>query len=609
MDCEIWIRLLNGSKKRKENMQMKKTLAVTVLVVITAASSFAGLFGGEDALSKEKAETAVVLLNHLNWVVSRVEQNKNNSAVIEEEYENLTDNNINLSTIEDEEAAHEIVALMGVFTDIRKVIMDLDCLHECVELQRKGAIYKAIPSPGAILVPNPYLIALRLAECAATSYMNYQNAQNEILLGFIKQENEIEKNRLSALNAINEELFWRQWQLAQKHSLDDAWRTARSDCRELVAILSVANQGDDSKSLVYSFLKRNEARFSYLPIYWYYRMLYALTHVPGAGEDDVGDAVYASEMYERRYRPIIRKDRIRASVSMMTIGAKKEKMPWSELRRHLEIITSNTKTHDWDLAYFVAREYIANGYKKEAIEVLQGMVDNLEALYAKFAMSQRCFDITSMKTLDPIRKKGTMENVQPHTSFPGHGLFLCRTLLNNLCYDADRELVRKRIVRLMTTDAENKYVSLAERIVYAKLLGGLDDISLRREIKKVSLMETDDGFRIGAIRPWLIGEKEKLKIRVTAIIKGGQKKAIDLTPDFKQNAKTGTRYVDSNDAFGDVVCALSGKKITDFSSVEVDLIFGEQGSEDGAVKLIFENLKSGTTPPCAFLYSGMRTSL
>ena len=65
---------------------MKKTLAFTALALLITGSSLAGLFGDEDALSKEKAETAVVLLNHLNWVVSRVEQNKNNSAVIEEEY-------------------------------------------------------------------------------------------------------------------------------------------------------------------------------------------------------------------------------------------------------------------------------------------------------------------------------------------------------------------------------------------------------------------------------------------------------------------------------------------------------------------------------------------
>jgi len=459
---------------------MKMTLSAVAILIV--GSTWAGLFSSENVLSKEKAETAVVLLNHLNWVVSRVEQNKDKSAVIEEEYENLTDNNINLSTIEDEESAHEIVALMGVFTDIRKVLMDLDCLHECVELQRKGAIYKAIPSPGAILVPNPYLIALRLAECAATSYMDYQNAQNEILLGYVKQKNEIEKNRLSALNAINEELFWRQWQLAQKHSLDDAWRTARSDCRELVAILSVANQGDDSKTLVYSFLKRNEARFSYLPIYWYYRMLYAMTHIPEVDDEDMRDAIFSSEMFEKRYRPIIRKDRIRASVSMMTIGAKKERMPWDELRHHLEIIKDNTKTHDWDLAYFVAREYVAHGYKREAIDVLRGMVDNLEVLYTKFVMSQRCFDVTSMKTLDPIRKKGSMEETQPHSSFPRHGLFLCRSLLNHLCYDANKELTRKRIERLMTVDAENKHVSMAEKVVYANLIGKLDDFVLCREI-------------------------------------------------------------------------------------------------------------------------------
>ena len=58
-----------------------------------------------------------------------------------------------------------------------------------------------------------------------------------------------------------------------------------------------------------------------------------------------------------------------------------------------------------------------------------------------------------------------------------------------------------------------------------------------------------------------------------------------------------------------MICSLSGKKVTDFSAVEVDLIFGDQGSGDGTIKLIYENPKKGTTPPCAFLYSGTRISL
>jgi len=589
---------------------MKMTVGVTMLALATSCSSWAGLFNDEDAVAKEKAETAVVLLNHLNWAVSRVEQNKDNSAVIEEEYENLTDNNINLSVIEDEELAHEVVALMGVFTDIRKVLMDLDCLHECVELQRKAAIYKAIPSPGAILAPNPYLIALRLAECAATSYMNYQTAQGEILLGYVKQRNEIEKNRLSALNAINEELFWRQWQLAQKHSLNDAWRTARSDCRELVAILSVANQGDDSKTLVYSFLKRNESRFSYLPIYWYYRMFYAMTHVRNVGEGDLEDAMFAGRMFERRYRPILRKDRIRASVSMMAIGAKKGEMPWNELRRHLEIIKSNAKTHDWDLAYFVAREFVDHGDEAEAIEVLGGMVDNLEALYTKFAMSDRRFDVTSMKTLDSIRKKGTIdEYTQPRASFPCHGLFLCRTLLNNLRYAEDRDGAGRRIERLMTVDAVGKHVKMPEKMVYAKLTGRLDDPRLCREVKKVCLTETDEGFRIGAIKPWLVGDNEKPNVRVTVVDAKGLR--MDFSPDNRQNAKEGARYVDAEDSFGDVICNLRERKMkmSDISVVEVDLVFGGRKQNGDSVKLIFRSPKRGTTTPRAFIYSGTRVDL
>lgn len=440
--------------------------------------------------------------------------------------------------------------------------------------------------------------------------MNYQTAQGEILLGYVKQRNEIEKSRLSTLNAINEDLFWRQWQLAQKHSLDDAWRTARSDCRELVAILSVDDQGDDSKTLVYSFLKRNESRFSYLPIYWYYRMLYAMTHVKNVGEGDMEDALFAGRMFERRYRPVIRKDRIRAAVSMMTIGAKKGEMPWRELRRHLEIVKSNAKTHDWDLAYFVAREFVDHGDNAEAIEVLSGMVDNLEALYTKFAMSDRRFDVTSMKTLDKVRKKGSIdEYTQPRASFPCHGLFLCRTLLNNLRYAEDKEMAWKRIERLMTVDAVGKHVKMPEKIFYAKLTGRLDDPSLCRDVKKVCLTETDEGFRIGAIKPWLVGDNEKPNVRVTVVDAKGERK--DFSPDNRQNAKDGTRYVAEGDSFGDVICDLKARKMkmADISSVEVDLFFGNREQSVDSVKLIFENPKRGTTTPGAFVYSGTRVEL
>lgn len=516
---------------------------------------------------EQKAETAVVLINHLNWVVSRVEQNKDNAAVIEEEYENLTDNNINLATIEDEEIAREILALMNVFTEIRKVIMDLDTLHECVELQRKGAVYKAIPNPGAILVPNPYLVALRLAEAAATSYMRYKDACNEILIGFKEKKLEIDKHRLSALNAINEELFWRQWQLVQKHGLEDAWRTSRSDCRELVAIISIAEQGGNAKNLVYSYLKRNEQRFAYLPIYWYYRALWALNHV---GNEEMSivdreDAIYSCEQFAKRHKDILRKDRICATVAMMLIGAKKDKMSKSEMIEQLDVVMRNTKTHDWDLAYFVAGAYAKMGDIDKAENILAGMVDNLEALLMKYETSKRNFDVTSMKVL-AVDKSSADEKDQSKThlaSFPSYGLFSCRFMLNKLRYEksSTKELAKKEMLSLISVGKQRR-VSLFERLWYADTIGEMP-IPLSDELKRVSVSAVDSTVTFGLMEPWMITDNEMVRASVRAF-RANDAIGVDCSPDIRLKNQDGNHYVQEStpsESKGDIVCRFKSEKV------------------------------------------------
>lgn len=544
----------------------------------------AGIFSGSSEAAKERAETAVVLMNHLNWVVSRVEQNKDNAAIIEEEYENLTDNNINLATIEDEETARGIVDLMSVFTELRKVIMDLDTLHDCVELQRKAAIYKALPSPGVIASPNPYLIAIRLAECTATAYMNYQVAKSEILLEERKERNQIEQHRLTALNEINEDLFWRQWQLVQKHGLADAWRTSRQDCRELVAIISIAGQSDDSKDLVYSYLKRNEARFSYLQIYWYYRMLYALTHVSETelADKDRDDAIYAGRSYIERYREILRKDRTRAMVSMMMVGAKRGQMGNSELRSHLEAIRANMKTQDWDLAYFVAREYISLGLKDEASRVLSGIVDNIEALHLKYEMSKHRFDVVSMKELE-TNKIATVK-----ASFPSYGLFLCRNLFTRLEYERNPSAVKERIEDLVDKGNEvRKNVSMFEKLGYSELLGCLSP-QMKDGIYRVTATKGKGELRFGALKPWLIGGNEKVGAKVVVWVKNGDPRGIDCSPDMSQANVSGSRYSAEKNSFGDIICKTDRLKLGEATKVQLQLIYGNKNDKGGVVCFEYE---------------------
>lgn len=575
---------------------MNKPILKSGIIAGLVFPAVLGMAAGSE-MTRERAEQAVVLLNHLNWVVSRVEQNKEDPFVIEEEYENLTDNNINLATIEDEEIAQEIVALMHVFTDIRETIMDMDALHGTMELKRKAAIYKAIPNPGVVVSPNPYLIAIRLAESAATSFMNYQAAQSERLIEGIEKKLEIDKRKLRALNAINEELFWRQWQIVQKHKLPDCWRTARSDCRELVALLSI--EGDNADELIYSYLKRYEARFSYLPIYWYYRMKYAMNgsrddNWPRERRDDV---LNSCRQFEKYHKDILRKDRICAMVSMMAIGACKGQMEPSDLERHLGVIVSNMKTHDWDLAFFAAREYIDMGKKKEALDLLQGMVDNLEAFYLKYDASEHVFDVATMKNLEPLDKRDGKEPEIRHASFPSHGLSLCRLLLCNLKMELN-SADGKEYAEAVLKDAGKRNVSLFEKLECVSMLKKPLPPSIREDVRKLSLSLVDsDTIQIQDIRPWKIGLHDKVRARVIAF--DSSNKPHNISPDFNQANPSGSHYkVDGN-----IICKIRDVKPKNISKVEVELQFG---GKDQCVKYIYKPPFSKTTSPSEVYYRGKR---
>ena len=546
-------------------------------------------------MTKERAEQAVVLLNHLNWVVSRVEQNKEDAFVIEEEYENLTDNNINLATIEDEEIAQEIVALMHVFTDIRETIMDMDALHGTMELKRKAAIYRAIPNPGVVVSPNPYLIAIRLAESAATSFMNYQAARSEMLIEGIEKKLKIDKRKLRALNAINEELFWRQWQIVQKHKLPDCWRTARSDCRELVALLSIS--GDNADTLIYSYLKRYEARFSYLPIYWYYRMQYAMKGSSEANwpKERREDVLYSCKQFEKYHKDILRKDRICAMVSMMAIGACKGDMKLPELERHLNVIVSNMKTHDWDLAFFVAREYIDMGKKKEALDLLQGMVDNLEAFYLKYDASEHVFDVATMKNLEPLDGRDGKGSKIRHANFPSQGLSLCRLLLCSLKMEVVPD-DGKEYAESVFRDVGMRNVSLLEKLECAFLLKQNIPTSIKDEVKKLSVSVDGDTLEVKDMRPWMIGLHDKVRAKVTII--DSTNKPHDISPDYYQGNQSGSHY----DRNGNVLCRIGDNiKTKEISKIEVELQFG---GKDQCVRYIYKQPFSKMTCPAVIYYRG-----
>ena len=332
------------------------------------------------------AKSALCYINHLNYVVARLGEMKD-LIVLEQEYENLTDNNLNLAQIEDIETVEIIQAMMDLITEMEKDNVASIGAQLALVKAKKDAIWKALPSPGGIggVVMggggSPVGLVLAITSTVWTSYQNYQNAKAEAETAYDKEALKLATEKLEQLNELNKELFYSQWRLMKKYDLTDYSRVTRNESMLLqnwAPLSNVYTQIESQDCLYWEILKNNEFTYSNLHQYWIARAsaatdLYERSLKKKDSQNERrqyrDDVIFSCQRYFSLLKdaPIIRKDPVANSLALLYVTmqlqeaeetqsslSKKEK---EIVKQWLRYIEANTRIVDAGVKYALVELY------------------------------------------------------------------------------------------------------------------------------------------------------------------------------------------------------------------------------------------------------------
>lgn len=395
-----------------------------------AISSDARIAGGmvdgmipSDRLEQEKrdADRALVLMNHVNWVVTKIKA-YNDPAVLEEEYENISQNAIRLDNIKDVETIQIICKIMDVITEMRIEEKKRDMLREELDQGMSDALFESLSgiSPGSAI--SPLGAVFNLMTSAATAGVNYKRAKNRLLRAYKKDSWALDENRMRYLNELNTDLLTKYWELVQKYNLQDKYRVTENDIKLLIERLK-----DPDCERRYRFLVANGPIYVAFQNYWYYLGATALECGLRA---EAKQAFLKFQQLQEIGGKILRRDGIAAKNALQLAKLLiDEKAPKAEVRRQLSIVLENCATDDWTLPYFCAlvrAEYLAEPQDlAEAETILNGQIDALTVKnHNSFVKWQDLMEERSVEGHENINAG--------KPSSAGDALFECKTLLVRL---------------------------------------------------------------------------------------------------------------------------------------------------------------------------------
>lgn len=319
--------------------------------------------GQRTADMSRDACAALMYINHLNHVIAKL-GNFNDLLLLQQEYEGLTDNHLNLETIKDEATVQVIMQLLDAISGLEKENLKGFYAKAALEKAKKNAIWEALPGPNIIFMSkgNPYMMAAVVGCATLTSVMNYYKAKAQAEADYENKKLDIATEKLSYINELNKELFFSQWRLIQKYNLRDSMRITREENELFLGFAkvlelkgSMAKTSSNSK-LVWEIFKNNEQEMGNLPFYWVTRAVAAETIAEKV------DVIYSCERYFSLFvmAPIIRKDTTACSMALLYIShlerpkAKEEK---ESCKAWLDFIEKTARIPEWQIKFSLAERY------------------------------------------------------------------------------------------------------------------------------------------------------------------------------------------------------------------------------------------------------------
>ena len=265
----------------------------------------------------------IALINHINYVVEVI-RTYNNVVALEEEYWNISADNLNLNRIPDQEALTLIRNILNALREMRMNDRQRKWCQRVLTRNLDGAklartaqiatnvaesTRKAVTDGKGFFAGLKAIVA-DTAVATVNAHFDYKQAERTWQAQWEDKQFELDTEKLEALYELNDSLLVHQWTLIQKYHLPDRLRITSREVKSLVDCLK-----DTNPKRCYQRLKPMAKQFEVYPTYWHYRAAMALA------SGQYTDVLASCDRFNQINRGLFRFDPMVANVSMFKIAA------------------------------------------------------------------------------------------------------------------------------------------------------------------------------------------------------------------------------------------------------------------------------------------------
>ncbi len=349
----------------------------------------------------EKAMTAIQFMNYLRYVSYEI-ADYNNVFVLEDEYRNLSPDNLNLGRIPDDQVALSITEHLQTLYELRMEEKDRERFHDAqtklAQRHRQDMLLNFLKSATTVAGKESAMLAAVFA--GATSgridadaitklssamagesfsvYENYVNYQRQLEDAAEEYQHKFDDRKMARLHEDNMKNFDFTRALIRRYGIEDKLRLTEADAKTLISCVK-----SEDKSGAFNQLKvmaNHQPSFRHFPAFWCYYASFA--SLSGHHEE----ALEAANHFENISQySLFRRDRLAAQTAMAKIQSMIAKGMISgdnaaQIKKALlTIVRYNYDSHEYDMAYFSAAvAHAVIGDDEFALDVLNGLIAEQE---------------------------------------------------------------------------------------------------------------------------------------------------------------------------------------------------------------------------------------
>ena len=354
----------------------------------------------------EKALTAIQFMNYLRYVSYEIAE-YNNAFVLEEEYRNLSTDNLNLGRIPDEQIEQAIKDHLQSLFQLRLEEKERERFQsQFLKLKQRrrqdmfvhlfaGGVNSALDgdSDMARLFAGDSEAFGRqtraLMEKSVSVYDDYVAFQREMEDSIEESNFKFDVDKMTRLHEDNLKNFDFTLDLIRRYGIDDKLRLTEEDSKALVSCVKASNKEGAFAQL--KVMAKHQPSFTHFPFFWCQYASFAA--ICGHPQESLEAC---SRFADVNKFSLFRRDRLAAQTamakvqSMLELGMTNESNHAEIKNSLLEIVRFNYDSHDYDMAYYCATTaHSILGDDAFALEILNGLIGAQERQASKELVKYR----------------------------------------------------------------------------------------------------------------------------------------------------------------------------------------------------------------------------